>query len=198
MRVCEISRSLFQLHDRGAKPNLYHQSALGDFKLSSDAITHSYRYTKRMAHIINQLSDSELDAFFSAGSTIGSYILFPSNRINGGSTINGARGINHKIADRFDLSLECIRRHYLREDSPLATTLQRYASFFDLFGSFRGYVDFFLLQDLVTNDHNAIRFYLPFHDFNSSPLPSDLSEYRTYRNNVMDFISGRNHRIDNF
>lgn len=189
--------AFFQLHNRGPKPHLYHQSDQGDFRLSSDAITHSYKNTKRMAHIVNQLSDDELDDFFSAGSSIGSYIIFPSNRINGGNTINGARGMNHKIADRFDLTLECIRRHYLRQDSPLAKTLQRYALFFDLFDSFRGYVDFFLLQDLVKNDYNAIRFYLPFDDFNSSPLPSNLNEYRNYRNGVMDFISRRNNRIDN-
>ena len=146
---------------------------------------------------MDQLSESEVNELFLTGSTIGSYILFPSNRIDRKPTINGARGINHKIADRFDLTLECIRRHYLQEDSPLATTLRRYASFFDLFDSFKGYVDFFLLQDLVADDYGAIRFYLPFNEFKNSPLPRNLSEYRTYRNGVLEFIHSRNRRIDN-
>ena len=92
--------AMFQLDDNGPKPNLYHKSELGEFRLSSDAITHSYRNTKRLAHIINQLSDGEVDDLFSAGSTIGSYIVFPSNRIEGGSTINGARGMNAVVALR--------------------------------------------------------------------------------------------------
>lgn len=37
---------IFKLSDDGPKPNLYHQSELGNFKLSSDAITHSYRNTQ--------------------------------------------------------------------------------------------------------------------------------------------------------
>lgn len=189
--------AMFDLDDSGPRPFLRHKSELGEFKLSSDAITHSYRHTKRMADIIGQLSEGEVDQIFNAGATIGSYTVFPANRMTGTMTINGARGCNHKIGDRFDLTLECIRRHYLQEDNPLAKTLQRYASFFDLFDSFRGYVDFFLLQDLVTNDYGAIRFHLPFDGFTSSPLPSTVSEYRTYRNGVMAFISGRNLRIDN-
>ncbi len=43
---------------------------------------------------------------------------------------------------RFDLTLECIRRHYLDEPSPLSDTLAWYADFFGLFGDFAGYVDF--------------------------------------------------------
>ena len=63
------------------------------------------------------------------------------------------RGCNHKIGDRFDLNLECIRGHYLRGDNPLSFTLSSYGAFFDLFEDFRGYVNFFLLQDLVGDDY---------------------------------------------
>ncbi|WP_171175928.1 hypothetical protein [Ruegeria sp. HKCCA4633] len=189
--------AMFTLSDSGPKPHLYHQSELGTFRLSSDAITHSYKNTLKMGYIIEQLSPGEVDGLFATGSTIGSYIVFPSNKIDGAMTINGARGCNAKIGDRFDLTLECIRRHYRREDSPLATTLQRYASFFNLFESFEGYVNYFHLQDLVTNNHQDIRFYLPFDGFRSSPLPSSVEEYRTYRTGVMAFVAARNQRIDN-
>jgi Family of unknown function (DUF6994) len=77
-------------------------------------------------------------------------------------TINQARGTNQKIEDRFGLTLECIRRHYVGGVSPLKDDLARYASFFTLFGTFRGYVDFFLLQDLVTPDYFTVRFWTPF------------------------------------
>ena len=46
-------------------------------------------------------------------------------KIDGKMTINGARGFNAKIRDRFDLTLECIRRHYRNEDSPLTDVLGR-------------------------------------------------------------------------
>ena len=76
-------------------------------------------------------------------------MVFPGNQVDGKMTINGARGCHPRIRDRFDLTLECIRRHYLGEPSPLSDTLARYADFFGLFGDFAGYVDFFHLQDLV-------------------------------------------------
>ncbi len=50
------------------------------------------------------------------------------------------------------------------QDSPLAPTLSRYADFFALFGDFRGYVSFFLLDDLVTDD-GSVKFFMPFDDF---------------------------------
>jgi hypothetical protein len=73
-------------------------------------------------------------------------------------TINAARGFNRKISDRMDLTLECVRRYYRREDSPLAPALGRYAGFFTLFEDFQGYVDFFLLQDLVSQGHGKVAF----------------------------------------
>ena len=79
------------------------------------------------------------------------------------------------IKDRFDLTVECIRRHYLNEASPLSDTLERYSDYFRLFGDFGGYVEFFLLQDLVTHDFSAVKFFSPFDDFNSSPVPGTLT-----------------------
>ena len=35
-----------------------------------------------------------------------------------------------KISDRFDLTVECIRRHYARQSSPLGDTLASYRDFF--------------------------------------------------------------------
>ena len=53
-----------------------------------------------------------------------------------------------RIKDRFDLTVECIRRHYCGKPSPLNDTLARYADFFGLFGGFQGYVEHFLLPGL--------------------------------------------------
>ena len=185
----------FNLSANYPRAYLHHQSNRGEFFLSSDAFTHTYRNVKAMAPIIQEIPALELDAFFSVCSTIGAYIVFPSQRINGKPTINGARGLSWKIRDRSDLTLECIRRYYVGEESPLGTVLGRYAGFFDLFGSFDAYVEFFLLQDLVMGHTRSINFFLPFDDFRSNPLPSDIKEYRFYKERQVAFVIARNKRI---
>jgi hypothetical protein len=185
----------FGLADTTPKVYLHHQSDLGDFRLSSDAFGHTYKNTKKMAHIINQIPSEEIDSFFAICSTIGAYIIFPSNRIEGKMTINGARGCSAKIGDRFDLTLECIRLHYVNGISPLGEVFQRYSDFFDLFRNFQGYVDFFLLQDLVAKDYATINFWVPFNSFDDPPLPTTVEEYQVYKRNVTDSILARNQRM---
>jgi hypothetical protein len=77
----------------------------------------------------------------------------------------------------------------------LGKVLNRYADFFRLFGDFRGYVEFFLLQDLVTADFSAVKFSMPFDDFETSPLPASVKAYRAYKQHAVDFIEARNNRI---
>jgi hypothetical protein len=110
-------------------------------------------------------------------------------------TINAQRGCHPRIKDRFDLTVECIRRYYRGEHSPLFETLDRYAEFFALFGDFRGYVEFFLLQDLVTEDCAAVRFFTPFEEFVSWPVPATTEKYRAYMRHAHAFIQARNERI---
>ena len=166
--------------------------------LSSDAIGHTYKNVKKMSYILDQLRPGELDSFFNLLTTIGGFIIFPSKRIKGKMTINGSRGVNHRIQDRFDLTLECIRLFYLDHESPLFETFKRYSSFFYLFKNFKGYVDFFLLQDLVEKDYSKIRFWHSFESFENSPLPKNLNEYYAYKTIVTDFVKARNERIKKF
>ena len=177
---------------------LHHKSNLGEFFLSSDSIGHTYKNVKKMSHIVSQLPSSEMEIFFKKCSTVGAYMIFPSKQVDRKMTINAARGVNSNIQDRFDLTLECIRRLYAKEDSPLAVTLERYFSFFNLFQDFKGYVDFFLLQDLVDKDYKSIDFWFPNDNFLSSPLPKNISEYEYYKKKIMDFISKRNQRIEKY
>lgn len=192
------SGRMFNLVEGGPKAYLYHGSHLGEYNLASDAITHTYRHTKAMSAIIQQIPWSEMDAFYSASSTIGAYTVFPKNKIGNKMTINQARGVNHKIKDRFDITLECIRLHYLGKGNPLSDTLIRNNDFFRLFGNFSGYVEFFLLQDLVSTDYSAVNFHLPFTGFTTPPLPRDLAEYKAYKENVLRFVAARNQRISSF
>ena len=186
---------LFNLLDDKAGAYLYHASELGQFFLGSDAISHSYKHHKRKQWLTQQIPEA-VNRVYSAGSTIGAYIIFPNNRIDNKQTINGARGCNGKIDDRFDLTLECIRRFYLGLPSPLYDVFLRYRDFFALFSDFRGYIDFFLLQDLVSENYTEIKFYLPFNNFLSAPNFHCIRDYLLYQERVVDFINKRNNRID--
>lgn len=173
---------------------LYHDSAFGKFSLGSDAITHSYRNQIKKKWLTTQIP-KEVQELFERGSTIGAYMIFPNNQVDRKYTINQARGMARLIDDRFDLTLECIRRFYIDEPSPLEYTLKRYAAFFRLFETFKGYVDFFLLNDLV-DQHSDVKFYLPFDNFQSPPEFKDVEDYLVYKSRVELFIAARNRRIE--
>ena len=187
--------SAFILSDTRPAAYLHHISQRGEFHLSSDSVGHTYRHVRAMSRIVSEVPEEEVQAFFSICSTIGAYIVFPSQKVGNKATINGARGMHHKVRDRFDLTLECIRGYYQGQDSPLRETLARYDAFFKLFNDFSGYVEFFLFQDMAMEDGASVRFFLPFDGFDASPLPGNLEEYRAYRDRVVDFIAARNERV---
>lgn len=184
----------FSMVDMKSKGYLAFQFKSSVCELGSDSIVHSYKNQNRKQWLIKQLPESEVDDLKNLGSTIGGYIIFPRKKIDGKFTINQARGVNHFIDDRFDLTLECIRRYYLNVDSPLFNSLKLYEHFFDLFVDFENYVDYFLLNDLV-DDNKQIRFYLPFDDFKSKASFNCIDDYIMYKSNVMKFVNARNLRI---
>ena len=190
------SGEMFELEDTFPKGYLLYRSEKQEIMVSSDTIIRTFRTHSRMTHILSQIPESERAEFSALGYTIGGMMVFPAYQIGGKQTINQVRGTNGQIEDRFDLTLECIRRHYAgREESPLAEVLERYSFFFDLFVDFKGYVDFFLLRDLVTDDYSTIRFLSPFDGFGKSGLLKTVEEYVAYRALTIDFVNGRNARI---
>jgi len=186
---------VFRLDDTTSNVYLHHRSEMGEYFLSSDSVIPTFRNGPSIARFRDQMSADELADFIRISYTIGGMMIFPGNRIDRKSTINGARGFHPRIKDRFDLTVECIRRHYSNEPSPLSETLARYSRFFGLFRDFAGYVEFFLLNDLVTEDCAAVEFSMPFEGFNSSPLPDSLESYRSYKKHAIEFIHARNRRI---
>ena len=185
-----------ELVDTHPHSYLYHKSELGEFFLTSDAITHSYRNTSQIAHVIARTPTDIVQNLFNLGSTIAAYTVFPGNKVANKMTINGARGCNARVRDRFDITLECIRRHYDKDVSPLSAVLDRYSGFFALFGNFRGYVDFFLFQDVVAADYSSIKFHLPYRCFEDSPLPQSTEQYLQYQESTINFINARARRIE--
>ena len=191
------SGKIFTLTDTKSNSYLTYSSGNEEISLASDSISNSYRDTKALARITSGLS-REVEEFRKIGSTIGGYIIFPSKKIDGKMTINGARGFNQKIADRFDLTLECIRLQYLGKTNPLKEVLDQNSPFFKLFESFAGYVDFFLLQDLVSPNYESINFFTPIEQiFESSPYPESKEQYLQYMYSSTSFTTKRNKRIEN-
>jgi hypothetical protein len=183
---------LFELDDTTPRTYLHHRSTVGEFSLSSDSVIPTFKWAP---HIKILIPDEALKAFNAVGYTIGGMMLFPGNPIDGKWRLNQARGCTKLIGDRFDLTLECIRRHYSKGESPLSSVLARYARFFDIFIHFRGYVEFFFLQDLVSTDFSAVKISAPFDNFKGSPIPADAHEYNEYKIASIEFIEARNQRI---
>lgn len=160
-----------------------------NFRFGSDSIITSFRYP-RNRKLIAQVAELVpnyrvfLEDFLRKTYTIGGSIIFPK-RIGG---INQTRGCHPLIKDRWDLSLECIRRYYQGENSPLRETLDEDKRFFDLFVDFKGFVDYFYLQDCVTPDYKAVYFWLGNGDFNANPLPQTVEEYLEWINKETEFV----------
>lgn len=184
------------------KPKRYfvHTSNRGQFRLSSDTVIPTF--PRKASALAARLDETELRQFSNLGYTIGGMMIWPANRIENKMTINGRRGCHHLIADRFDLTIECVRRHYARDgnalddggENPLGDVLARYSDFFELFGSFAGFIEHFLLQDLVDGDQ--VRFAMPFETFSTSPaVPRDLHGYHRYMKLSTEFLQARNKRI---
>lgn len=151
--------------------------------------------------------------YLQKSNTIGGFIVFPRHDK---STINTAR--NAKFYDRFDLALECIRRYYLNpenlteEYNPLFCTLSYNTEFFDkekeffeMFGSFKNYIDFFCLQDWVSVDYQSVVNLLQHRDEkgngievfkDKNPLPQNETEWWLYYDRLMSLLEKRNKRIE--
>lgn len=125
--------------------------------------------------------------------TIGGSIIFPMHKWS----MNQARGCSVKVCDRWDLTLECIRRFYAGDSTPLDTALNKDRNFFDLFIDFKGYVDFFLLQDCVDKDYN-VKFNLDTPCFINMPMPKNIDEYFKWIDSQVDFVEKRNNRIKDY
>lgn len=112
--------------------------------------------------------------------------------------MNQNRGTNLFISDRWDLTLECIRRYYNGENSPLYETIHADKEFYDLFIDFKGYIDFFFLQDCVSKDYSKVFIWCGNADFTECGLPETIDEYMDFIDKEMIFLRNRNQRIQEY
>lgn len=166
-----------------------------NFRFGSDSILASFRYVRyrnMLTEVAKAIPDYRafIESFIRKTYTIGGTIIFPKK-----DSINRARGVNPFIKDRWDLTLECIRRYYSNEGSPLYETLVKNKEFFDLFFDFKGYVDFFFLNDCVSEDYKSVIFWIGDGDLSKNPMPESVDEYLLWINKQLNFVSKRNERI---
>lgn len=170
-----------------------------DFDFESDSIIVEMNYEKN-GRIIEQVKgivddfDSYYENCLHKSYTIGGMIIFPKHR----NSMNQRRGMSSIIADRWDLTLECIRRYYGGEDSPLRKVIENDKAFYDLFVDFKGYVDFFFLQDCVSEDYSAVDIWMGDGSFSKSGYPETLEDYYTFIHNEHEFLDRRNKRIKEY
>ncbi|TWD17094.1 DUF6994 family protein [Marihabitans asiaticum] len=178
---------------------LIHQDGETRLWFGSDAITHSYGSWLRPAPLVQAVSgltDEQRSRYLGQPYTIAQTMIWPV-RASDRPTINQARGTRSAIADRIDLTLECIRRHYdCSGESPLTDVLTAYGDFFAMFQGFDEFIDFFHLQDLVSDDYARVRYFLPNNDFQRHGSPQTTQEYVDYREAQLDFVDRRSRRID--
>ncbi|MBE6063437.1 MAG: glycogen/starch/alpha-glucan phosphorylase [Clostridium butyricum] len=112
--------------------------------------------------------------------------------------MNQNRGRNRLIDDRWDLTLECIRRYYEGEKSPLYETILSDKDFYDLFVDFKGYVDYFFLQDCVSSDYSSVNKWCGDFNYVNRGLPKTVEEYFAFIHAKYDFLRKRNQRIKEY
>lgn len=174
----------------------YDYLSWGDFRFGSDSIIVGFRY-ERYRYIMEQVKESVGDFrtyyedLIRRSYTIGGMIIFPKH-VN---SINQSRGRSTILSDRWDLTIECIRRYYSGEDSPIGNVLRADAKFFDLFVDFKGYVDFFFLNDCVSSDYSRVDIWEGDGKLEGDGLPKTLDGYFQFIKQEFEFLAKRNQRI---
>lgn len=177
----------------------YHYLTWKGFRFGSDSIINSFMH-KGYRYMIDAVKASLDDPkqyyedYIHKSYTVGGEIIFPKRL----GSINQNRGCNKLIRDRFDLTLECIRRYYNDEWSPLSIVLQQDKAFFDLFKTFEQYVTYFFLDDLVTDDCKAVTLWIDNDNFKKDPYPATVEEYKAFIAKELEFLEKRNQRIKEF
>ena len=170
-----------------------------DFWFSSDTIIVEMTHLKNKK-MIDQVRErySDFDVYIEhllhRSYTIGSMVIFPVH-VN---SMNQRKGTNLRIADRWDLTLECIRRHYAGEESPLSKVIESDKAFYDLFVDFKGYVDFFFMQDCVSDDYSSVDIWMGDASFRKNGLPETVEDYFRFLIREHIFLDKRNKRIQEY
>ena len=170
--------------------DLYDYLCLNDMRFGCDSIGNAWFYE-------SSLDKEEHKKYLKLMNTIGGKIIFPKHKKIGIQTINTIRGLNPKIKDRFDLTLECIKLYYFdKKNNPLYEILNLNFDFFNLFGKgedgFKNYIEFFFLDECLVDNKGNIKFFIE--EKFENPIPSNKK--RDLYLKTIEFIENRNKKIE--
>ena len=173
-------------------------------RFGSDSIVTQHRYKKcekvirEVENIVPNYKEYVIQVLRETY-TIGGMIIFPKIR----NSMNQLRGTNPMIRDRWDLTLECIKRYYEQPDNtesnynPLWNAINNSKNFFELFVDFQKYIEFFLLQDYL-DSNGSVTLFFPHKSFCDDPLPKTAEEYIQNIEMQRNIVKKRNKRIQQY
>jgi len=173
--------------------DLYDYLCLNDMRFGCDSIGNAWFYE-------SSLDKKEHKKYLKLMNTIGGKIIFPKHKKIGIQTINTMRGLNSKIKDRFDLTLECIRLYYQNKENPLKDILVENSEFFDKFkdkngeNGFENYIEFFFLDECLVDNNGNIKFFIE--EKFENPIPDNKKQELYLK--TSEFIKNRNKKIEKF
>lgn len=176
-----------------------HYLSFKGMHFGSDSISSSFRYKSYMS-MFEQIKKAVPDYqgfyknYLSQTNTIAGFVIFPKHP----GSMNQCRGTRVSISDRWDITLDCIRRFYLRENNPLSDVFENDRQFYEMFVDFKGYVDFFFLNDGVSDDYSSVDKWAHWPSPGQSALPLTCEEYFQYIDRELDFIKKRRERIRDY
>ena len=122
-------------------------------------------------------------------------LVFPSNRISGKLTLNGARGLSQRISrtdltsllSAYGVTTFVNRVRLAKQSSVTATSSSSSTTSMDICASF-----FWTIWSTPIQVRSS---FLGFDNLGAPAVPEDLTTYLEYRRLTIDFIHARNQRI---
>ncbi len=167
-----------------------------DFRFGIDTVVPSF-FSTRNRNLSKAYALSETDfrdsvsEYIRETDLLGAYTIYP---VHANSLIQCIYS-NNRIRGRWDFVLECVRRHYSGEDSPLYDCMRRDRLFYDLFVDFNGFIDFFYLNDFINSD-GTVKMLLQTELFEMNPVPRNWDEYKKWFGTNIELVKKRNSRME--
>jgi hypothetical protein len=168
--------------------------------LTSDTISRSH---SKLDNLLQSgvISKEEANGYLRASRSIGSFLIWPirGDKGNPWNTVNIVRA--RTVNDRIDLTLwhlkNCYEKNWGEDERDelgkpigLYKTFKLYRSWFELFKTFKGFVDFFHLQDFVNEGDYSVQL---FAETTAIRMGSDLE--LKYVRWLLDKISARDEKL---
>ncbi|MBU3135573.1 hypothetical protein KPL39_04755 [Clostridium gasigenes] len=182
---------------------------LNKIKITSDYIGPSTYWANNIG-----ILDEEIGEYLKSTRTIGGHLIWPCKSVHTGEwifnkktkqmekekkSINTARGGEKGFYDRIDLTLLDLKNWYECRPCKLKIFFDTNKEWLNIFKSFPGFIEFFLLQDFVDKNYNIqdLASYNDEKDIYEILKSIDNPMHRETKSSYRKFISGNKRVIEN-